>query len=193
MAVCEMCGRSGELVSVDVEGIDLDVCSKCSVHGRVKKKVIEVREWNLRKSHRVEVQFALVGDFSSIIQECINKFSPRIRNVDFVFDNHNAKATAKNLTMVTIAKDSGKHGEVFGYARKTSYGIYHICFFENNINQHIIKNPLVDTKYNIGLVFLHEVIHILDKIKNGKDTLTDEEITELANYYLKNKYLPIMV
>ena len=37
MAVCEMCGRAGGLVSADVEGVELKVCQNCSKYGTVRK------------------------------------------------------------------------------------------------------------------------------------------------------------
>lgn len=37
MAVCEMCGASGSLLNVDVEGVELKVCPKCTKYGTVKK------------------------------------------------------------------------------------------------------------------------------------------------------------
>lgn len=36
MAVCEMCGRSENLVTAEIEGADLKVCSKCVKFGKVK-------------------------------------------------------------------------------------------------------------------------------------------------------------
>ena len=38
MSVCEMCGRSGNLVEADVEGVELKLCSGCTKYGVVKKK-----------------------------------------------------------------------------------------------------------------------------------------------------------
>ena len=36
MTVCEMCGRSENLVTAEIEGADLKVCSKCVKFGKVK-------------------------------------------------------------------------------------------------------------------------------------------------------------
>jgi uncharacterized protein (TIGR00270 family) len=37
MSVCEMCGKSGYMVSANVEGVDLKVCKECTKYGTVKK------------------------------------------------------------------------------------------------------------------------------------------------------------
>ena len=38
MAVCEMCGNGGSLLSVEVEGVEMQVCHNCSKYGQVKAK-----------------------------------------------------------------------------------------------------------------------------------------------------------
>lgn len=37
MTVCEMCGKSTELMKAEIEGVDLNVCSNCAKFGRVKR------------------------------------------------------------------------------------------------------------------------------------------------------------
>jgi putative transcription factor len=38
MPICEMCGKEGNLISAEIEGGELSVCSGCSKYGTVKKK-----------------------------------------------------------------------------------------------------------------------------------------------------------
>lgn len=52
MAVCEMCGREGNVVSADVEGVELKVCSGCMKYGTVRKQVDGIRRFNSQTSQR---------------------------------------------------------------------------------------------------------------------------------------------
>ncbi|MFA6461373.1 MAG: multiprotein bridging factor aMBF1 [Candidatus Woesearchaeota archaeon] len=38
MALCEMCGKQGNLVIAEVEGVELKVCPLCAKHGIIKSK-----------------------------------------------------------------------------------------------------------------------------------------------------------
>jgi len=49
-----------------------------------------------------------------------------------------------------------------------------------------------DLKKAVKNVCIHEVLHILDKIKNGKDTKTEKEIIRLSIYYMDNN-LPLEI
>ncbi|MBI2145850.1 hypothetical protein HYU22_00745 [Candidatus Woesearchaeota archaeon] len=39
MATCELCGKTAEVVTADIEGVELKVCSHCTAHGIVKQRV----------------------------------------------------------------------------------------------------------------------------------------------------------
>jgi len=44
MAVCEMCGKEDRLVTAEVEGGELQVCSVCSKYGKIKKKPQSIKQ-----------------------------------------------------------------------------------------------------------------------------------------------------
>ncbi|HLC90492.1 MAG TPA: multiprotein bridging factor aMBF1 [Candidatus Nanoarchaeia archaeon] len=51
MAVCEMCGNTGNLLSVEVEGVEMQVCNNCSKYGKAK-----ARESNYHSSRPVQLK-----------------------------------------------------------------------------------------------------------------------------------------
>jgi len=68
MAVCEMCGREGEMVRISLEGSVMDVCQICSKHGKILgkvpiKKTIAVNKVVLPALEEVEERVVL--DFGS--------------------------------------------------------------------------------------------------------------------------------
>ncbi len=69
MSVCEMCGRSTQLIKADVEGVELTVCGTCSRYGKVKKETLSsvVRRSFVKKSKNEELK--VVGNFSSLIRK----------------------------------------------------------------------------------------------------------------------------
>ena len=40
MATCEMCGRTGDIVTAEIERVDLKVCMTCAKHGTIKKRSV---------------------------------------------------------------------------------------------------------------------------------------------------------
>jgi uncharacterized protein (TIGR00270 family) len=66
-----MCGKGGNLVSADVEGVELRVCSGCSKYGKVKKKVFVPRQGGFRSSpvKRDVPEFRLVSNCAFLIKK----------------------------------------------------------------------------------------------------------------------------
>ncbi len=70
MAVCEMCGRFGELVTADVEGVALQVCGACSKYGQVRHKGMAAGQQARRFAAPVKevVEHAVRGDFAFLLR-----------------------------------------------------------------------------------------------------------------------------
>jgi uncharacterized protein (TIGR00270 family) len=62
--VCEMCGRSGNLVVAEVEGVDLKVCPGCAKHGVVKKSFTP----RLPAKRISEVEYKVVDNFAALLK-----------------------------------------------------------------------------------------------------------------------------
>jgi putative transcription factor len=78
MALCEMCAQDTKLVSAEVDGAELNVCSNCAKYGTIKKKVNKFtppshfRNRN-SNSKKEKVEFRIVNDFSDLIRNSRNK------------------------------------------------------------------------------------------------------------------------
>src|SRR3989338_376269 len=66
MTVCEMCGRSGDLVTAEVEGVELKVCSLCTKFGKVIRKI----SWQHAPPKPIATgpEFKIVDDFAALIR-----------------------------------------------------------------------------------------------------------------------------
>ncbi len=65
---CDMCGKEGELYKAKVEGVEMNVCDRCSKFGKVVKKVnVEVAE--AKKIFRREVK-AEKEIVESVVEDC---------------------------------------------------------------------------------------------------------------------------
>ncbi len=70
MAVCEMCGKFGQLVTADVEGVPLQVCGGCSKYGQVRHKGMALGQQVRRFSAPVQevAEHAVRGDFAFLLR-----------------------------------------------------------------------------------------------------------------------------
>lgn len=70
MTVCEMCGRSGNLVTAEVEGVDLKVCPLCTKFGKVRRTV----SWQHAppKPIATRPEYKIVDDFVTLIKSSRN-------------------------------------------------------------------------------------------------------------------------
>jgi len=134
-------------------------------------------------------------EIQGLIQECFESLE---RRTDLEF-SYQWFSTEKKLTktevMVTLAETSdGRHsGGKAGLSTKTSFGTHWICLFRKELRK-MAENDYFenDLKKAVKNVCIHEVLHILDKIKNGKDTKTEKEIIRLSIYYMDNN-LPLEI
>ena len=70
MTVCEMCGRSGDLVTAEVEGVELKVCPLCTKFGKIIRKV----SWQHAPPKPIATgpEFKIVDDFAALIRSIRN-------------------------------------------------------------------------------------------------------------------------
>lgn len=83
MALCEMCGKEARLVTADIEGGELNVCSNCTKYGTVKKSFrgnlssspSRERSSSVRRHFAVkeEPSFRIVDNYSSLIRSAREK------------------------------------------------------------------------------------------------------------------------
>ncbi|PIN76435.1 TIGR00270 family protein [Candidatus Woesearchaeota archaeon CG10_big_fil_rev_8_21_14_0_10_36_11] len=69
MPVCEMCGREGDILKAEVEGVELNVCFGCSKYGSVKKRGYASISRSFEKhSSKEEPSFQVVHNFASLLR-----------------------------------------------------------------------------------------------------------------------------
>lgn len=76
MALCEMCGKTGNLVLAEVEGVELKVCPNCAKHGVVKSRGnynYNPRFQRTSYSKREEVEEKVVENYAHLIREAREK------------------------------------------------------------------------------------------------------------------------
>ena len=81
MSLCEMCGKDAQLVTADVEGVELKVCSGCVKYGVVKNSPGVRYNPGARSNSSVKLkpvksegpQFKVVGAYSSLIRSAREK------------------------------------------------------------------------------------------------------------------------
>jgi len=79
MALCDMCGRDAPLFKTEIEETILNVCGKCSKHGKVlkkiKTKIEKKKEQKQIKSfeEKPETEEFVVTNYSKKIREARNK------------------------------------------------------------------------------------------------------------------------
>jgi len=71
MAVCEMCGKEGEIICAIVEGTRLNVCPYCAKFGQVIKK--PVFKPIVKTNDKEEVVETIVPDFAKLIHDAREK------------------------------------------------------------------------------------------------------------------------
>ena len=74
MSICEMCGASGFLINVDVEGVELKVCNNCKKYGKVKRSFSSPSS-PYKKTFKKQEGPALkiVGNYASLIRSAREK------------------------------------------------------------------------------------------------------------------------
>tara|TARA_Y100000310_G_C20643596_1_gene795322 strand:+ start:1132 stop:1590 length:459 start_codon:yes stop_codon:yes gene_type:complete len=74
MALCEMCGKESNLISAEVDGADLKVCSGCAKFGKVKKNFHSRPAQFKNKFNRQKgPEYKIVNNFSSLLSSARNK------------------------------------------------------------------------------------------------------------------------
>ncbi len=72
---CELCGKDTNLITADVEGVELKVCSDCGKFGKIKQraKKSEFKPVKYKQQKVEQPQFSIISDFSSIIKSAREK------------------------------------------------------------------------------------------------------------------------
>jgi putative transcription factor len=76
MAICEMCGKEGSLVTAQVEGTELRICQDCSKFGQVHKQKKPVSHGGYNRSSypkRSRPEFEVMADYSKKLQQARNQ------------------------------------------------------------------------------------------------------------------------
>lgn len=70
MPGCEMCGREGDLVPAEVEGVELKLCPKCTKYGKVKSRKGPFSNFSLPSKPilKESPEFKIVPNFSELIR-----------------------------------------------------------------------------------------------------------------------------
>ncbi|MEK6983349.1 MAG: hypothetical protein AABX33_02150 [Nanoarchaeota archaeon] len=129
------------------------------------------------------------------IQQCFESIEKRT-NLEFFYQWSIPKKLTKTPVEVTLAENSDGHhgGGKAGFSTKSQAGIHWICLFKKEMiamAEHRYFNG--DVNKAITNVCIHEILHILDRIKNGKETKTENEIIRLSIHYTNNPQLRIEI
>ncbi len=144
MAICEMCGKEGDVVDSIVEGANMRVCLECSSYGHVVTinqpvvdKKIE-REKELKTKPSVEMIDCVVDDYSEKIKKAREKRGLKQEDL--------AKDIAEKVSVIHQL-ESNKLKPSFKLAKKLEVflNITLISQFEQNI---IKKDESIDFKDN---------------------------------------------
>src|SRR3989338_1179493 len=71
MASCDLCGKQTDLVTAEIEGVDMNVCQNCSRFGTVKRKADSVRVPQ-KKIHK-EQPFRVTANYASVLRQVREK------------------------------------------------------------------------------------------------------------------------
>ncbi|MEM4134101.1 MAG: multiprotein bridging factor aMBF1 [Candidatus Micrarchaeia archaeon] len=67
---CELCGRPNATFIAIVEGVEMNVCDKCTKHGKIIRTLVEEEKGkNKEIEEKAEVELEIVDDFAEIIRK----------------------------------------------------------------------------------------------------------------------------
>ncbi|MEM3369509.1 MAG: multiprotein bridging factor aMBF1 [Candidatus Micrarchaeia archaeon] len=67
---CELCGRPNATFIAIVEGVEMNICDKCTKHGKVIRTLVEEeKRKNKEIEERAEIELEVVDDFAEIIRK----------------------------------------------------------------------------------------------------------------------------
>lgn len=73
MGLCEMCGRESQLLTANVEGVEMNLCPGCSRYGSVKKQTTNRVFTPSRRVKKDEPQFRVVRNYSNLLKSSREK------------------------------------------------------------------------------------------------------------------------
>ena len=71
MTNCEMCGKDGKVLEVDVEGVEMKVCPGCTKYGVVKKRYdrpYQNKSFQRSNSYKKPQEFRIVPNYAVLIR-----------------------------------------------------------------------------------------------------------------------------
>ncbi|MEK6905852.1 MAG: multiprotein bridging factor aMBF1 [Nanoarchaeota archaeon] len=71
MASCDMCGKQGNLLTADVEGVEMTVCQNCARFGTIKRKVDTV--FVPQKKMHQEQPLRVTANYASLLRQAREK------------------------------------------------------------------------------------------------------------------------
>ncbi len=98
MASCEMCGVSDQLLKeVRIAGTNMNLCSKCSVHGSQREDRGDISKTFYKKKRQDETQLDVVDDYISKINRALAKKGFNIHHLARAI-NIKESSLSKNLS-----------------------------------------------------------------------------------------------
>lgn len=96
MPGCEMCGREGDLIPAEVEGVELKLCPKCTKYGKVKGRKEHFSNFSSKPKPilKESPEFKIIANFSELIRSA--RENSKLSQEDFArFLNERESIVAK--------------------------------------------------------------------------------------------------
>ncbi len=68
MSSCELCGRLGQIVTAEVEGVELKICQLCAKHGTIIRQTQQRHAFIRGPIKKEEPEYRIVDNFAELIR-----------------------------------------------------------------------------------------------------------------------------
>ena len=68
MSSCELCGRLGQIVTAEVEGVELKVCQLCAKHGTIIRQTQQRNTFIRQPIKKAEPEYRIVDNYAGLIR-----------------------------------------------------------------------------------------------------------------------------
>ncbi len=68
-----MCGKEGNFLLADIEGVELKVCPTCAKFGTVKSRRTSLQQEHFSKEVREEPEFSIIADYALLLKSAREK------------------------------------------------------------------------------------------------------------------------
>ncbi len=72
MPCCEMCGKENQLVTAEVEGVDMQLCPSCSKFGTIRKQV-QFKKTFYKPAPKEKPEYKVVHNYSALLKSAREK------------------------------------------------------------------------------------------------------------------------